>query len=224
MESPRFVIQRKIRNWCLDIKSFKGSPVLLLLFTIGIFLVWLRPSLSDVASLATIIALILTMVSLSHSSLSLRETKNQIEKSNLKSVASVFLSKLESIFESISYRYEAHLAESATGRAAIMEAFLTMDGSHNHYLSVDLLDGYFKFYLRYFEFLLTNREKLGKDFQVHMIAVEHDFILLQNEVRSIVGNLTVLKSTTSQYYSVNDAKNSFEKLMEYHRLQIKNGI
>ncbi len=182
-----------------------------------LFSYFLRPSLTDTASVATVLALAFTMLSLDHSSRSLSETREQIEISNTKSVASVFLSKLGNIFENISYRHEQQLSESATGRAAIMEAFLTMDGGHNHYLSVDLLAGYFKFYLKYLEFLITNKNRLGSDYEVHITAVEQDFILFRNEIRSIVGNLKVLRSNSNQYYSIDEAQKSFENLLEFHR-------
>lgn len=186
-------------------------------FLFGVFYFSGKVSLDDLSSIAAIVALIFTMYSLKHSSLALSETKEQIEKSNTKSVASTFLSKLANIFETISYRQEQHLSGSSVGRAAIMEAFITMDGSHHHYFSVDLLTGYFRFYKSYLEFLVSNKEKLGTDYNVHMAAVEHDFILFKNEVRTVVGNLKVLRSSSHQYYSIDDAQKSFQQLMDFHR-------
>lgn len=95
-----------------------------ILSLICVFLIclWVGFGLEDLASVSAIIALVVTMLSLNHSATSLQETKAQIERSNIKSVASIFLSKLESIFQSISYRQEQNLSDSAVGRAAIMEA------------------------------------------------------------------------------------------------------
>lgn len=64
-----------------------------------------------------------------------------------------------------------------------------MDGGHHHYLSVDLLAGYFKFYRSYLEFIITNKDKLDDDFNVHMAAVDLDFILFNNEIKTIIARM-----------------------------------